>query len=281
MTSAAVEFRLIADRVLIVGGGSGIGRATALALAQVGATVYVAGRREERLRQTAELAAHEPGRVIPIRCDVTRQGEVDALFDAIELDGPLPCLVNGAAAPSYRPAIDLTTEEFDEAIGWSVMAGFKLLHRWGASLLRAGAPGTAVTLTSGLASRGTPGVAHSSAGKAGLEALTKSLAREWGPSGLRLNAVGVGLFPVEKSTDMWGDGALLARSQDQIALGRVGEMHEIVGPILFLLSEAATFITGHVLHVEGGVRLPPWPVPPEAIRLGANNRYAPTSRVAP
>lgn len=263
---------LIADRILVVGAGSGIGRALATELAGLGATVYVGGRRRHRLTETASLAGG-PGRVVPIRCDITVQAEVDAMFSAIEADGPVPCLVNCASAATYSRAIDLTAEQFDETIEWSLSGGFKLLHRWGSALLAAGETGTAITLTSGLASRGTPGVAHSSAGKAGLEALTKALAREWGPDGLRLNAVGVGLFPVEKSSAMWADEELRARTMEQIALARHGELPEIVGPIVFLLSAAATFITGHVLQVEGGVRLPAWPVPPRQIKQGLNNQY--------
>jgi NAD(P)-dependent dehydrogenase (short-subunit alcohol dehydrogenase family) len=266
---------LVADRILVVGAGSGIGRALSIELVERGVTVYAAGRRQHRLAETADLASG-PGRVVPLPCDITVQADVDAMFMAIEADGPVPCLVNCAAAATYSPAIDLTVEQFDDAIGWSLLGGFKLLHRWGRSLLAAGAEGTAITLTSGLASRGTPGVAHSSAGKAGLEALTKALAREWGPDGLRLNAVGVGLFPVEKSNALWADEELRARNMEQIALARHGELPEIVGPILFLLSEAATFITGHVLHVEGGVRLPAWPVPPKHIKRGLNNQYETT-----
>jgi len=263
---------LVSDRMLVVGAGSGIGRALAVTLAELGVTVYAAGRREHRLIETAGLA-DGPGEVRPIPCDITQQADVDQLFATIEADGPLPCLINCAAAASYTPARQLTTEIFDEALSWSLSGGFKLLHHWGCSLLAAGDPGTAITLTSGLASRGTPGVSHSSAGKAGLEALTKALAREWGPAGLRLNAVGVGLFPVEKSTELWADEELRDWTFQQIALGRHGELGEIVGPILFLLSEAATFITGHVLYVEGGVRLPMWPVPPEQIARGLNNQY--------
>ncbi|MGE0384993.1 MAG: SDR family oxidoreductase [Gammaproteobacteria bacterium] len=260
------------DRCLVVGAGSGIGRAVALELARLGVTVYAAGRRVNKLEQTRDLAGG--GRVVPVHCDVRDQAAVDAMFRFIEADGgPVPAIVNSAANPVYSPAANLTPQAFDDAIGWSVIGGFKLLHHWGLALMNAGLTGAAVTLTSAVCARGCPGVAHSSAGKAGLESLTKTLAREWGPNGLRLNVIGVGAFPVEKSMELWADPDLGARMRDQIALGRFGRLEEIVGPILFLLSDSASYVTGHVLQVEGGTRTTNWPIPAAKISQGLNNKY--------
>jgi NAD(P)-dependent dehydrogenase (short-subunit alcohol dehydrogenase family) len=170
-------------------------------------------------------------------------------------------------------ARDMRPEQFAEVVASTLLGSFNVIRRWALPLLEAGVAGTAVALTSCFASKGTPGISHSSSGKAGVEALVKSLAREWGPHGLTLNAVGPGSFPVEKSEDLWREPAMEARMHDEIALGRYGALPEIVGPILFFLSRAAAYTTGQCLVVDGGLTLSHWPVPPEKIRAGFNNRY--------
>jgi NAD(P)-dependent dehydrogenase (short-subunit alcohol dehydrogenase family) len=108
-----------------------------------------------------------------------------------------------------------------------------------------------------MATRGTPGIAHSSAGKAGVEALVKSLAREWGPRGIRLNVMGPGFFPVDRTRTMFEPGQPGEAIVDMTALGRLGDIREAVGPIMFLLSAAASYVTGQVLVPDGGFRLTP------------------------
>jgi NAD(P)-dependent dehydrogenase (short-subunit alcohol dehydrogenase family) len=253
---------LCAGRFAITGGGSGIGRGLALRLAGAGAVAYVLGRREEMLEETAALAGSAAGRVVPLRCDVLDDASLEEAFAAIEADGgPAPALAHCAAAVNYTPAEEMTPAGFREVVESVLFGAFDTLHRWSAPLLASGSPGVAVMVTSCIASRGTPGAAHSSAGKAGVEALVKTVAREWGERGVRVNAVGPGFFPVERSAGLFEHGGFGERLEGMISLGRLGRLEEAVDPIVFLLSEAASYMTGEVVVPDGGFRLTPHVLP--------------------
>jgi NAD(P)-dependent dehydrogenase (short-subunit alcohol dehydrogenase family) len=254
--------QLAHDRLVVTGGGSGIGRDTALAAAATGASVHVLGRRREALEETVGLAADLPGEVRAHVADVRDPDSLEAAFAAVEAAGaPAPALVHAAAAVEYCPAADLTPEAFRTVVESVLFGAFNTLHRWSRPLLQSSSPGTGVFLTSCIATAGTPGAAHSSSAKAGVEAMVRTIAREWGPKGIRLNAVGPGFVPVERTAAMWEDDEVSAPIRDLIALGRPGTTAEIVGPIMFLLSEAASYVTGEVLVPDGGFRLTPHVVP--------------------
>jgi NAD(P)-dependent dehydrogenase (short-subunit alcohol dehydrogenase family) len=251
------NFSLCGNRVVVVGGGSGIGRAVALRVAEAGAQVYVLGRREHALLETAEQAACYPGSVLPLPCDASVPEKVDEAFARIERDGPVPLLVHSAASVNYVPARVMTPENFRQVVDFTLGTAVTTISRWARPLIDAGTPGVAVAVTSAMASLGTPGLAHSAAGKADIEAYVKSVAREWAPHGVRVNAVGPGFFPVEKSQRLWADADASGRLRALIGLDRLGTLDEIVGPILFLLSDLASYITGETLAVDGGYRLQP------------------------
>ena len=250
--SNPIEFDLIHDRVLVTGGGSGIGRAVALALAQLGACVYIMGRRKNALGQTQEMAAGAPGRIVPVPCDLTSVEEVEAAFAAVERDGgQVQALVHSAASVYFKaPIREMTFDGFSDVIGTTLFTAFNAVHRWGTALLTANLSGAGVVVTSTNAPQGGPGVGHSSAGKAGVESFVKTAAREWGPAGVRINIIGPGIFPVEKTPPVGQDRV------DAVALQRLGQIDEIVGPILFMLTTAASYCTGADLRVDGGLRLP-------------------------
>jgi NAD(P)-dependent dehydrogenase (short-subunit alcohol dehydrogenase family) len=267
-------------RVVVTGAGSGIGRAVALALAATGVGVVALGRRVDALAETVALAGR-PATVRPFSCDVTDHASVAAVFAAVEADGDgIPTgLVHAAAQMVKRPARWMSPEQFQEVVTSTLFGSFNVLRRWAEPLFERPGGGAAVMLTSNSASRGTPGVSHSSAGKAGVEALTKSLAREWGPYGIRINAVGPGPFPVEKSAAAWAANSVRARMQEAIALGRYGELHEIVAPVLFLLTTGAGYMTGQTLRVDGGLSLTRWSISEEELADGVNNRYGSAAAV--
>ncbi|HEY3716445.1 MAG TPA: SDR family oxidoreductase [Jatrophihabitantaceae bacterium] len=258
------------DRVIVTGAGSGIGRAVTIALARSGTHVFALGRRLDALEQTAALAGPA---VTPVACDVRDTYAVDTALRDIEFEGAPTGLVHAAAQMTKMLARDMTSKIFRDVVDSTLIGSFNILHRWAAPLLTAPVMGSAVMLTSNSASLGTPGVAHSSAGKAGVEALVKSLAREWGPSGITINAIGPGAFPVDKSAAAWSTPSVETRMRSAIALGRYGELDEIVGPIAFLLSRGATYVTGQLLRVDGGLSLTRWSVEPEEMSAGVNNNY--------
>ncbi len=267
---AAWSLEIPHRRVLVTGGGSGIGKAVALELARTGVEVVVLGRRIAPLEETKSQAEGSGGRVTALTCDIRDPQAVDAAFGQAEAAGPITGLVNAAAHIMISPARQTPPSEFLAVVESTLVAAFNVVQRWALPLLDSGTRGAAVLISSNNASLGSPGLAHSSAGKAGTNAMVKSLAREWGPDGLTLNAVGPGTFPVEKSKDMWAREETKKRMFGDIALGRYGELREIVGTILYFLSEAGAFTTGQVLSVDGGLSLQRWPVPPEEIAAGAN-----------
>jgi NAD(P)-dependent dehydrogenase (short-subunit alcohol dehydrogenase family) len=176
---------LVSRRNVVIGGGSGIGRAAAVALARAGSEVFVLGRRLAMLEETAGLAP--PGNVTPIACDVLDEGSLDRAFALIEASGgPAAGLTHCAASVNYTPAAEMTSRGFRAVVESVLFGAFNVLHRWSAPLRAAGAPGAAVFVTSHVAGLGTPGAWHSSAGKAGVEAMVRTIAREWGPLGFRL-----------------------------------------------------------------------------------------------
>jgi NAD(P)-dependent dehydrogenase (short-subunit alcohol dehydrogenase family) len=268
-------FEIPHTRVVVTGAGSGIGRAVALALAESGVAVVALGRRADALSSTVALAGDGYASIRAIRCDVTDDEAVAAAFDRFEADGGglATGLVHAAAQMVKRPARQMSSAQFQEVVASTLFGSFNVVRRWAEPLFDHPAGGAAVMVTSNSASRGTPGVSHSSAGKAGVEALTKSLAREWGPYGIRINAVGPGPFPVEKSARAWSSESVRARMQEAIALGRYGELPEIVAPLLFLLTSGAGYITGQTLRVDGGLSLTSWSITEDEMAAGVNNQY--------
>lgn len=250
-------FQPLYDRTVVTGGGSGIGRAVALALAEAGGTVFVLGRRLEKLEETAALGAG-PGRIVPIRCDVRDAASVDAAFARIEQDGPAPALVHGASEVDHMLAESITPEIFEAAVATILTGTFNVLQRWAKPLRETRRQGVAISYSSASCGRESPGIAHSSASKAGTEALVRTIASEWGRFGIRLNVIGPGLFPIADThhAAYWDNEG--RHVIDRIPLGRAGRVDEIVGPTLFMLSRSAGYMTGEVVIVDGGFKLIQW-----------------------
>jgi NAD(P)-dependent dehydrogenase (short-subunit alcohol dehydrogenase family) len=248
-------YRPSAQRALVTGGSSGIGRDVALMLAAAGVEVHVLGRRLERLEETATLAG-SAARVFAHAADVRDPAAVDAAFTAAEVEGPVDLLVNAAGGAFLAHAEDISPNGFATVLASSLTGPFNVLRRWALPLIAAGRSGSALMITSALAAREVPGAAHSSAAKAGLEALIRSLAVEWGPKGLRVNALAPGAFETEGATEgMWSEPNVRSAALAAIPMGRFGRPEELLGAAAFLVSQAATYVNGATLVVDGGWRL--------------------------
>ena len=240
--------------VLVTGGGTGLGKAIAVEFGRLGASVAVASRSAEH--RTAGLAALDDigARACGVELDVREPESVAAAFDTAEsaLGTPVSVLVNNAAANFPVAAADLSPNGW-RAVERIVLDGtFFCSHEVHRRAVQRGGPAAIVNIATTAAMTGGPGMAHSAAAKAGVISLTKSLAVEWAPDGVRVNAIAPGLFPhddLPAALRAARDERLDARRQPA---GRVGHPHELGWAATWLASSYAGFVTGHVLVVDGG-----------------------------
>jgi NAD(P)-dependent dehydrogenase (short-subunit alcohol dehydrogenase family) len=239
--------------VLVTGGGTGLGKAIAAEFARLGAAVVVASRKDEHLEAARSALAELGGRGLAVRCDIRSADEVAAAFDAAEEAFGLPAvLVNNAAANFPSPAEDLSPNAWRTVVDITLNGTFLCAREFGRRHLAAGTPGSIVNIGASYAWTGGPGFAHSAAAKAGVKNLTESLAVEWGPYGIQVNALVPGLFPHEDMTaDITGS---LDRTSDKDACQpalRVGHRQELGWAATFLASPYARFVSGHTMVVDG------------------------------
>jgi len=247
-------------RAIVTGGGSGLGRAVALALAAGGVEITVVGRREQPLLETVRLAHGLPGAAHAMPGSVREADDLERVFASAEQrGGPVPMLVHAAAGAFLAPAARISPNGFRSVVDVGLSGAFLTLRRWALPLIEAGQPGVAICVGSALGSREVPGAAHSSAAKAGLEALTRSLAVEWGRHGLRVNVVAPGAVSTEGADEgMWRDPIVRRRVQASIPMGRFGSQAEVVATTAFLASRQASYLTGATVVVDGGWGLRDW-----------------------
>lgn len=258
MTTYSSPFRddaLDGHRVLITGGGSGLGAEMALHLAEHGAEVHMWGRRESALTETQErIHATAPDRVHYQTVNIREAASVDAAMEQLWNDhGPLTGLINNAAANFIAPAESISPNGY-EAIASTVMDGsYFTTHAAGRRWIESGLPGTVLSTLATWVWTGSAYVVPSAMSKAAVDAMTKSLSVEWAKHNIRLNAVAPGPFPTDFTWQVLGiDSSVNAlNSEAGMPMGRTGKMSELTNLVLFLISDAADYLTGQTIAIDG------------------------------
>jgi NAD(P)-dependent dehydrogenase (short-subunit alcohol dehydrogenase family) len=245
---------LSGQRILITGGGTGLGRGVARHLVDHGAEVHLWGRREAVLTEAAAEAGASFQTV-----DVRKGDLVDAAMTEIwERHGPLTGVLNNAAANFIAPTAGLSTRAF-EAVSGTVMNGsFNTTHAAGKRWIAEGLPGVVLSTLTTWVWSGSAFVVPSAMAKAAVHAMTMSLAVEWARYGIRLNALAPGPIPTDYAWEMLNpteSSAVGATQTDQIPMGRAGTIEELANLTVFLFSDGCNYLTGETIAMDGGQRL--------------------------
>ena len=237
---------------MVTGGGRGIGRAIALGLAQAGARVVVASRTQAELEAVAEEIRQGGGEALPVVTDLTVSEQIENLVETtVARFGRIDILVNNAARSFLRPLLELREDGWDKVFDTNVKAVFLLSRAVARHMIQQGG-GRIINITTVGAERGGRNMAAYHASKAALKMLTLCMAAEWAQYHINVNAVGPGVTRTDFSRPLWGNPDLAERIVSMIPKGRIAEPEDIVGAVLFLASDAASYITGQTIYVDGG-----------------------------
>jgi NAD(P)-dependent dehydrogenase (short-subunit alcohol dehydrogenase family) len=241
------------QRILVTGGGTGLGKEIATAYLKLGADIWIAGRRGSVLDDTAkELMGKHGGRVKTHAVDIRDAAAVDDMVQKIWDDGgPLTGLVNNAAGNFISPTKDLSPNGFNAIANIVFHGTFYVTHAVGKRWIAGGNKGSVLSILVTWVHTGSPYVVPSAMSKAGLHVMTKSLAVEWGKYGIRLNAIAPGPFPTEGASKRLRPGGSFKDTTDLNPMRRVGKMEELQNLATFLMADGCEWLTGETIAVDG------------------------------
>ena len=245
---------LAGKRILITGGGTGLGKAAAERLLALGAAVVICGRREDVLAATAEeLATRTGGTIAWKRLDIRDPEAVERVVDEIFAEAPPDALINNAAGNFLARSETLSHRALDAVVAIVLHGTAYMTLACGKRWIAAGRPGKVLSIVTTYAWTGSAYVLPSALGKAAVLAMTRSLAVEWGPKGIRLNAIAPGPFPTEGAWSRLVPREDLARTfETRNPLGRPGRHQEFTDLVAYLLADGSAYVNGEVVTIDGG-----------------------------
>lgn len=246
------------QRILITGGGTGLGAAMALRFAELGASPILCGRRPEPLADTATRIQTSTGRQVETHiCDIRRPEAVDELFAAIDATGPIDALINNAAATFLAQTEKMSPRAVDAILAPTLHGAIYCTLAAGKRWIEAGRSGVVLSILSTSVRTGRAFTVPSAIAKSGVQAMTRSLAVEWGPKGIRLVAIAPGPFPTPGASRQLlpEERTKQATPASRNPLGRVGEPIELSNLAAYLLSPLAGYITGETIAIDGAAHL--------------------------
>ena len=239
-------------RILVTGGGTGLGKEMASHYAEHGAELYICGRRLNVLEETAnELKEKFNAKVHFETLDIRASKDVDDYIERIFEDGPLDGLVNNAAGNFISPTKDLSHKGFDAIANIVFHGTFYITHSVGRRWIESGHKGSIISILTTWVWTGSPYVVPSAMSKSGLNAMTQSLAAEWGKYNIKVNAIAPGPFPTKGAWDRLNPGGNDEGSMGSVPLGRVGEMVELQNLATFLMADGCDYLTGQTIGIDG------------------------------
>lgn len=248
--------------VLVSGASRGIGKAIARGFAERGANVFVTGREQATIEAAAEELSTDTSQVTPLVCDVSDVDAVRATVDRVLGEaGRIDTLLNVAGVNKRQPAVAFEPDDFDFIVDINLRGAFFLAQAVGKHMLQRGS-GCVVNVDSLNSYGPLKNVLPYAASKAGMNAMTRALAMEWGPRGVRVNGLAPGFILTDLTRKLWSDETMQQWAQANTPLGRLGEVDDMIGTAVFLASPAAAFLTGQTVYVDGGVVSGiHWPIP--------------------
>ena len=250
---------LAGKRILVTGGGTGLGKSIGARYVELGAELIICGRRQAVLEETAdEFRKATPGaKVGAVVCDIRDAAAVDTMMDAVWSAGPLSALVNNAAGNFIARTENMSYRAADAILSVSLHGGLYCTMAAGRRWIERGDPGCVLSILSTSTITGRAFTAPSAMAKSGLLAMTRSLAVEWGPKQVRLVAIAPGLFPTQGAWERLRPGGRDAGKDPaaDIPAGRVGRHEELANLAAYLVSDAAGYITGEMITIDGGYHL--------------------------
>jgi NAD(P)-dependent dehydrogenase (short-subunit alcohol dehydrogenase family) len=246
-------FALKGKVAVVTGASRGLGQYFSRALAQAGADVVITSRTVESLSRTASEIAALGRRALPCALDTRQIDTIQPMVDAaLQAFGRIDILVNNAGCNVRKASVDITPEEWDTVVGTILRGAFFVAQAVVRSAMLPQKQGRIVNIGSGTSLFGIPGIVPYCASRGGMTQMTKALAAEWAPYGITVNALAPGWFETAQTAVLYQDPEWVANVVDRIPAGRTGLPHDMDGALVFLASDAAEYVTGQLLFVDGG-----------------------------